>query len=202
MNSEQNSNKWKFFRVSQASSKTLRQFLIPCIEATFTMALVRLLRDVGLGKWECPLLSSGGVSAGINERKAVNRKRVGKKCCGDLDNEDNAFIATKTSIPSFGVSVRQCSKASRLGNKSIVTDRDSNPPVEGTGVGGTCYSGVKKNAMHGDLDNEDVCENKKCVAEIPINDEGAAIGCHFSEERKFPRGLSQGKVSKVSKVSV
>ena len=65
-------------------------------------------------------------------------------------------------------------------------------------MGGTCYSGVKKNAMHGDLENEDVRENKKCEAATPTNDEGVAIGCHFSEKGKSPRGLSQGKVSKVS----
>ena len=63
--------------------------------------------------------------------------------------------------------------------------------MEGTGEGGTCYSGVKRNAMHGELENEDVCENKKCVASIPISDEGVEIGCHFSEEGKSLRGLSK-----------
>ena len=89
--SVQYSIKWKFFRVSRASSKTLRRFFIPCSEATF--ASVRPSRDSGLREWRRPKLSI--VVLPVITKKAVKLACANKNDMRrDLENEDNERIAT------------------------------------------------------------------------------------------------------------
>jgi len=85
------SMKWKYFRVSQASSKSLRQLFIPCSEASF--ALVRPSRDSGLREWGRPKLSI--VVVPVITEKGVNLARVNKNGMRrDLENELKERIAT------------------------------------------------------------------------------------------------------------
>ena len=134
MKSVQFSMKWKFFRVCQASSKSLRQLFIPCSEATF--ALVRPSRDSGLRKWGRPKRSIVVVPAitvkGVN-LACANKNDVRR----DLENEDNERIATIMSRDYGLVSIQQFAK----GESEV-----------GVGESGTQ---VGENAMRGDLENED-----------------------------------------------
>jgi len=168
--------KWKFFRVSQASSKTLRQFFIPCIEAT--LALVRLSRDGGLRKWGRPKLPI--VVVPVRIKKAVNLAcAMENDMRRDLENEDNERIATILSHDYGLVSVRQFSKEFMTNCVSEV----------GMGESGTQ---VGENDMRGDLENED---NGRIA--ILAHDE-VVTGRQFNEVGTSLWGSSQGEVGNVN----
>ena len=77
--------------MSQASSKILRKFFIPCSEATF--ASVRPSRDSGLREWGRPKLSI--VAVPVITEKGVNLARANKNDMRrDLENELKERIAT------------------------------------------------------------------------------------------------------------
>jgi len=168
--------KWKFFRVSQASSKTLRQFFIPCIEAT--LALVRLSRDGGLREWGRPKLPI--VVVPVRIKKAVNLAcAMENDMRRDLENEDNERIATILSHDYGLVSVRQFSKEFMTNCVSEV----------GMGESGTQ---VGENDMRGDLENED---NGRIA--ILAHDE-VVTGRQFNEVGTSLWGSSQGEVCNVN----